>query len=195
MAYITIRLKGVEGHTLTPIERDRVILGRASSNDIQLAAEAVSRQHCCIYRFEDAWFVEDMNSSNGTRVLGEKITKPYQLEERSVIKCGHARLTFHLGEMPTRKRGAGDEGTERISRIPSVKVQAWDPIDAFRCGNCNTWVNCSHHIQGDHMSCPRCGEDLIVPNFLPPEVPAAVGAAEEADEQAIKEDEQAPEGG
>ncbi|MFW5830358.1 MAG: FHA domain-containing protein [Planctomycetota bacterium] len=167
MAYLTIRIKGEDGYTQVPVPSDSVILGRSSSNDIQLAAEAVSRQHCKLYRGDEGWMVEDMGSSNGTRVDNHVIDGPTAVDERSVIKCGHARLTFHRGEVPTRRNQ--EDPTQRVP----VRTQGVDdPPEAFPCEDCAAWLSCAHRLPGDSMACPRCGSKQMVPNIKPPEMAA-----------------------
>lgn len=58
-----------------PIDFDSVIIGRESTNDIVLPDSSVSRAHARITRDQmGAWSVTDLNSTNGTKVNGQKIT-------------------------------------------------------------------------------------------------------------------------
>jgi len=50
-------------------------IGRGEWDEIRLDEPSVSREHCCIYQHRDAWYVQDMDSQNGTFVNGKKITK------------------------------------------------------------------------------------------------------------------------
>lgn len=48
-------------------EQWRLSIGRRDTNDICLRNDTfVSRQHAYIYRQDDQWWLEDMNSTNGT---------------------------------------------------------------------------------------------------------------------------------
>lgn len=50
-------------------------IGREPDNDIVIDHPAVSRHHCRILLQGDTFFVEDLNSTNGTLVNGKKIIK------------------------------------------------------------------------------------------------------------------------
>jgi FHA domain len=54
--------------------RDRVLLGRAARCDVALTSPRASREHAVLLRRGDAWWVEDLDSSNGTFVGGARIT-------------------------------------------------------------------------------------------------------------------------
>ena len=58
----------VKGQTFA-LNKDRTILGRNASNDIVVADEAVSSQHCYIARRGDRYVLRDLNSTNGTIVV------------------------------------------------------------------------------------------------------------------------------
>jgi hypothetical protein len=48
-------------------------IGRDPACDLVLADRTVSRLHATLRRFGDEWFVEDLSSTNGTRVNGIRI--------------------------------------------------------------------------------------------------------------------------
>lgn len=50
-----------------------VTIGRESKNDFQLPLTTVSRQHCRISLSDDQYFVEDLGSSHGTQLNGQKL--------------------------------------------------------------------------------------------------------------------------
>jgi pSer/pThr/pTyr-binding forkhead associated (FHA) protein len=52
-----------------------VILGRLDTNDIPVQDKKASREHAKIYRQGQQFAIVDLNSSNGTFVNDEKITK------------------------------------------------------------------------------------------------------------------------
>ncbi|NEP84563.1 MAG: FHA domain-containing protein [Okeania sp. SIO3B3] len=84
-------------------DRNRVIhldtkplwtLGRAVDNDIVIDHAKVSRYHARIKQDDDQqWIFEDLNSSNGTWLDGQRIeTHAFHLND--VLEIGHAKLTF-----------------------------------------------------------------------------------------------------
>ena len=74
-----------------------VEIGRALSNTIVIEADSVSRQHARLYSEGDGHWVEDLGSTNGTLVGGERIEGPKRLEHGDLIKIGGVVLRFLCG--------------------------------------------------------------------------------------------------
>jgi len=66
-----------EASVIKEIKLDRPVytVGRKPDNDIPLDNATVSGHHCKIYEAGGTWFVEDLNSTNGTFVNGKKVLK------------------------------------------------------------------------------------------------------------------------
>ena len=169
MAYVTIRIKGADGHSFNDLAKERLVLGRSSRTDVPIQHTSISREHCAFVREQDVWYVEDLGSSNGTWVNKDKINGRQVLKERDIIKVGHARLTFHRGE-----RGDGDEAAVDIGLDddpadavagPVRTSGADDPPEAIPCIHCNAWFSIAHRSAGDAMDCPRCGKGNTVPSM------------------------------
>ncbi len=58
-----------------PLDKPVFAVGRKPDNDIVLEHPTVSGHHCKIYQAAGSYFVEDLNSTNGTFVNGKKIVK------------------------------------------------------------------------------------------------------------------------
>jgi phosphoserine phosphatase RsbU/P len=73
-----------------PLERATVTLGRQQDSDICLNGRAVSRHHARITRDDGAFLVEDLDSSNGTYINGQRLTPhaPATLTERDALQIG-----------------------------------------------------------------------------------------------------------
>jgi len=50
-------------------------IGRAKENEVALVDVRLSRRHARIVREGDAYFLEDLASSNGTQLNGEAVTR------------------------------------------------------------------------------------------------------------------------
>lgn len=72
-----------------PLKRDAVV-GRSADCDLRIVANGVSRRHCRILLAEDAVYVSDLGSSNGTFVDGKRI----EADEKILIPPG---ATLSLG--------------------------------------------------------------------------------------------------
>jgi ABC-type multidrug transport system ATPase subunit/pSer/pThr/pTyr-binding forkhead associated (FHA) protein len=79
-------------------ERSTLTIGRDPENDLQLKYPTVSRSHARIARPGSAeqYFIEDLESSNGTLVNDELIVpgKPYPLHPGNTIQIGPAKFLF-----------------------------------------------------------------------------------------------------
>lgn len=65
---------GFEVESSYELEKDNLI-GRGRKCNIRIDDEALSGVHCRIYKADGAFFVEDMDSSNGTLLNGEDISE------------------------------------------------------------------------------------------------------------------------
>lgn len=78
-------------HTVGPGE---YVLGRSSNAEIRLDStdQYISRRHCLLKIDGSSVLLEDLNSSNGTFVNGERITAETLLENGSFIGLGDSRV-------------------------------------------------------------------------------------------------------
>jgi len=60
-----------------PIELDKpmLLMGRSPSCDVQLSSRKISRLHCCLCILEEGLYVRDLDSTNGVRINGDKVTE------------------------------------------------------------------------------------------------------------------------
>ncbi len=97
--YIVGRLvvMGADGekqeYLISVVER---FIGRGESNDIVLSDDEVSTAHAKISYQSDSFWVEDLDTTNGTHVNGERIQAPTLLKNDDLIKMGHTILKFRV---------------------------------------------------------------------------------------------------
>jgi len=84
------------------------IVGRDPRSDVWVEASGVSRRHACVVVGVEQTTINDLESSNGTFVAGEKISGPHALADGDVIELGAATLTF---------RAWSDERAARTERV------------------------------------------------------------------------------
>ena len=77
------------------LRTEETIIGRNPTTDVTLLDENISREHSIIlYDTEDdAYTIEDLQSTNGTKVNGKKI-RCSALSEGDEIEIGHTRFRF-----------------------------------------------------------------------------------------------------
>lgn len=85
-----------ETHHDVTLTSKRAVVGRLSESDIPIEDVNASRQHAAFVRDGFEWFVEDLGSTNGTKVNGKRITR-HQLKNGDVVTIGVTRLVFHHG--------------------------------------------------------------------------------------------------
>lgn len=69
-----------------------IIIGRSPDSDLVIADEFVSSSHARVVPTSDGFAVEDLGSTNGTRVNGQPATRPRPVEPGDVIEIGQNRL-------------------------------------------------------------------------------------------------------
>ena len=74
------------------IKQSPVSIGRAPNNDIVLSDGFTSGYHARLFWEEGAWWLEDLQSSNGTSLNGEIIIDPVKLTPGNTIKVGHTNF-------------------------------------------------------------------------------------------------------
>jgi pSer/pThr/pTyr-binding forkhead associated (FHA) protein len=91
-------------------ETGEVSLGRQSDNDIILSDRSISRHHCRFVLDAGSVTVEDLGSSNGVLVRGQRIGAPTAVMIGDEVVIGDNR--FFLDEVdddaPTRQTFVGD---------------------------------------------------------------------------------------
>ncbi|HNA89675.1 MAG TPA: FHA domain-containing protein [Anaerolineales bacterium] len=70
------------------LTKSEIIIGREDSVDITIPASAVSRRHARLMLIGENYVLEDLGSSNGTYVNGEKIDKQHTLKSGDKIRLG-----------------------------------------------------------------------------------------------------------
>ncbi|MDO5672740.1 MAG: FHA domain-containing protein [Actinomycetaceae bacterium] len=75
-----------------------VVIGRSPACTLVLEDESSSREHARIYLDSGTWWVEDLNSTNGTLVQGRLIEGPTPLGLHMPITIGQS--TLELREAP-----------------------------------------------------------------------------------------------
>lgn len=71
-------------------------IGRAPTNTVQINEPYISNEHALITWRNGQWWLEDMQSSNGTRLNDIRITEPTVLSALDEIGLGEMRLRVEL---------------------------------------------------------------------------------------------------
>lgn len=78
--------------------QDVTTIGRTNGNDLMLYGHTVSRRHARLWFQNGHWFLEDVGSSNGTRVNNNLLTRDQVviLNDGDVIRFGDEEVVFNV---------------------------------------------------------------------------------------------------
>jgi DNA-binding NtrC family response regulator len=76
----------------------RVRIGTAPGNELRPESDTVSRHHCVLERRPDGWLLRDLDSTNGTRLGGARVTA-------AILDTP---VTFTVGQVPVRFEPAAE---------------------------------------------------------------------------------------
>ncbi len=98
-AYQLVMKKGpLPGKTFDLIKED-LILGRGIHTDLIINTPEVSRKHARLRRGPQGHIIEDLGSTNGTFVNGQRLAGPHTLQHGDIIMLGDAvELVYHSKE-------------------------------------------------------------------------------------------------
>ena len=77
-----------------PLEGDAVEVGREEGVAIRVDEPLVSRRHARLERRPDGWVVVDLDSTNFTRVNGERVRRERVLAHGDELRLGRAVCRF-----------------------------------------------------------------------------------------------------
>lgn len=84
-------------------------LGRDDANDLVLDLASVSRNHALVYTLEGAYYINDLNSFNGTFVNGLRVCAPIRLKDGDTITLGTWELRFRQEQAPRLARAPTED--------------------------------------------------------------------------------------
>jgi pSer/pThr/pTyr-binding forkhead associated (FHA) protein len=86
-------------------------MGRASSNDIYIPEQHVSRQHAVVSYREGIFMLTDLDSANGTFINDERISESFPLASGDIIRLHVPTLEFSAVVTEEEQRRAEEQGT------------------------------------------------------------------------------------
>jgi pSer/pThr/pTyr-binding forkhead associated (FHA) protein len=98
MAKIQIKFKDAVIKEV-PITQVMLTIGRKPGNDVVIDNQAISGSHARIVEENETYFIEDLNSLNGTFLNGQKVSK-YALKNGDIILIGNHTIEFMSDKPP-----------------------------------------------------------------------------------------------
>ncbi len=96
MAFLEI-VKGSMPGSKFELNGDRAIIGRSADCEVPIDVPAVSRRHAAILRERGNYFVEDLQSRNGTFLNDKRVTERAPLDEGDQLVICDQEFRFHTG--------------------------------------------------------------------------------------------------
>lgn len=129
---------GPDSGTRIELSKDVTALGRDVTNDVVLADAEVSRRHARITIGDSGAILEDLGSTNGSFVNGERLLGPRLLEDGDLIGFGESvKLVFEAREalavetrLSSQPQAAAAERRPPKTAPPPVAVPAVPPVAA-----------------------------------------------------------------
>ncbi|HEX9840751.1 MAG TPA: FHA domain-containing protein [Anaerolineales bacterium] len=92
--------KGTASSQEFELTRSEIIIGRDSTVDVVVPSSAVSRRHARLMREGEGYMLEDLGSSNGTYLNGERLVEQRPLKSGDQIRLGAAAtLTYEAPQL------------------------------------------------------------------------------------------------
>ncbi|HEX3998705.1 MAG TPA: SpoIIE family protein phosphatase [Pirellulales bacterium] len=166
MANLSI-LNGQRSGETYELVSPQVQLGRDSFCDVVIPTRSVSRQHARIVCEADGFYIEDLNSLNGTYINGRRISRRTRLADRDQIRLFDVLLEFHSGAVPPGaaakfRRQSADVGEETLTAPrPTTIVNSFDARDESRLD-----VGAQIKLRAVLEIARNLGQSLAVDEFL-----------------------------
>ena len=114
---------GIDDEQLFIVEHQGLKIGRTAPADAVIAHPSVSRQHCVVGIANDELLVSDLNSTNGTYVDDQRVSRPALLPVGSVLRVGQVSLSHEIMSRAEASRwtpGSGRRGGMRPARLATA---------------------------------------------------------------------------
>ena len=135
-----------------PFDKDSLTVGRKSDNDVVIDNPAISGHHCRLSKQGGTYYVEDLDSTNGTFV-NEKRVKKSGLKNNDVVSMAKHALVFveesaEPAAAATKKKEGGD-GTMVVSPGDSARMAASATQSAKAAGEKCGWLRMLKGVVGE----------------------------------------------
>lgn len=107
------------------------VVGRHPSVTFPLLDSLVSRRHVRVFQDAGRWVAEDLGSTNGTRLNGERIRR-HSLTDGDLIGIGTTEIEFVQKDLLAPKGGTAKSARSITGRSPTVPGPARAPAPVRR---------------------------------------------------------------
>ena len=101
------------------LPKDRAfIVGRGSEADAAIEDKRISRQHALVSFHDDAYYICDLKSHNGTYVNGKRISASTRLKVTDEVRIYPFRFVFIISQVEEGENDAADVGMDTTTQHP-----------------------------------------------------------------------------
>ncbi|WP_225410895.1 FHA domain-containing protein [Stigmatella hybrida] len=118
--------------TVVPFVREEITIGRQEGNTIRLTERNVSRRHARLLRQNGRVVVEDLGSSNGTRINGERISGQSAIKDGDLLQIGDYDLALqNEAALAASKASPSTSASTRptLPATPALRAGSDEPSD------------------------------------------------------------------
>ncbi|MEO8600879.1 MAG: FHA domain-containing protein [bacterium] len=131
MANIILMADGAVLQEMT-LSKERITIGRRSSNDIVIDNLAISGQHAAITTIQNDSFLEDLGSTNGTQVNGQPVKRHF-LQNGDIIELAKYRIKYQTQVQVQQRDGSATHHSDAFDAVTLTQVipdtQFYNPSD------------------------------------------------------------------
>src|SRR4051794_41866676 len=105
---------------------DELVIGREDAG-LVIDDPEISRRHARVAPVDGGVVVEDLGSTNGTFVNGERATAPVTLKESGIIRLGTTEVAVHIPIVAVAEATRGRQGSgfpPHLTRAPAIPTAA-----------------------------------------------------------------------
>lgn len=92
--YLLVEVEGGSSGDTYTFEGPEITVGRDPACELHLDSEIVSARHARFSFHHSQWWLEDLQSTNGTQLNGEPLTTPTVVIVGDIVTCGGIRLSL-----------------------------------------------------------------------------------------------------
>jgi len=134
---VKLEIRNLESSKSHLVDPGGLVLGREGGDaQIKLADQGVSKKHARIYAKRGTWYLEDLDSANGTYLEDERITSPVVLTPGSVFTMSRQQFEVVqiITEEPEPTRNPRDAAVDEMDGAETNAMEAGELPDRLRAG-------------------------------------------------------------
>jgi predicted component of type VI protein secretion system len=112
-----------------PLEKGEMLIGRDLNNDVTINDPEISRRHARLYAQGSTYVLEDLGSTNGTFVGGQRLTGAYPLRIGEVITFGE-RITVVFEMVQPETDATVVAAVPRQAPVTPIQAPVQPPVQA-----------------------------------------------------------------